>query len=235
MSIDNDSPESSDTTSDSTNKQPGPPYERVLARVVTKIKNEPFLFVIAIAVLVIGLSVLAAGVGAPELRFTILVIAALAAIVIVGYYVLAVVQIQSKVRSAVPPGKGRSRRPASGQAKSERVTDVSTPASAPKYATNLHNAVGVAIGDHAMVDQHRDSSDQLTPKAHDSGDRMGDENRTAMEQELAQHQRNLNRLKAKKAVYAAGEEPLSLLNQIDAEEREIQRLQAQLNASGAAN
>jgi len=51
-----------------------------------------------------------------------------------------------------------------------------------------------------------------------------------LEQELAQHQRNLNRLRAKKAVYAAGEEPLSLLNQIDAEFREIERVKTELRA-----
>jgi hypothetical protein len=54
------------------------------------------------------------------------------------------------------------------------------------------------------------------------------EQRELLEQELAQHQRNLARLRAKKAVYAAGEEPLSLLNQIDAEMREIQRVEAEL-------
>jgi hypothetical protein len=51
-----------------------------------------------------------------------------------------------------------------------------------------------------------------------------------LERELAQHQRNLARLRAQKAVYAAGEEPLSLLNQIDVEEREIARVQAELAA-----
>jgi hypothetical protein len=45
---------------------------------------------------------------------------------------------------------------------------------------------------------------------------------------MAQHRRNLSRLRAKKEVYAAGEEWLSLLNQIDAEEREIQHVQGEL-------
>jgi hypothetical protein len=52
--------------------------------------------------------------------------------------------------------------------------------------------------------------------------------REMLEQELAQHQRNLDRLRAKKAVYGAGEEPLSLLNQIDHEQAEIQRIQEEL-------
>lgn len=49
-----------------------------------------------------------------------------------------------------------------------------------------------------------------------------------LEEELKAHQRNLARLRGKKAVYAAGEEPLSLLNQIEAEETEIQRIQQAL-------
>jgi hypothetical protein len=56
------------------------------------------------------------------------------------------------------------------------------------------------------------------------------EQRDMLQQELAQHQRNLARLRSQKAIYAAGEEPLRLLNQIDQEQAEIQRLQAELDA-----
>jgi hypothetical protein len=51
-----------------------------------------------------------------------------------------------------------------------------------------------------------------------------------LEQELAQHQRNLARLRAQKAVFAAGEEPLRLLNQIDHEQAEIRRLETELQS-----
>ena len=54
------------------------------------------------------------------------------------------------------------------------------------------------------------------------------EQRDLPEQQMAQHRRNLSRLRAKKEVCAAGEEWLSLLNQIDAEEREIQHVQGEL-------
>ena len=60
------------------------------------------------------------------------------------------------------------------------------------------------------------------------------EQREMLERELAQHQRNLTRLRAKKAVYASGEEPLSLLNQIDHEEQEIRRVEAELRALAGA-
>jgi hypothetical protein len=51
-----------------------------------------------------------------------------------------------------------------------------------------------------------------------------------LEQELAQHERNLALLRNQKAVFAAGEVPLSLLNQVDHEEQEIQRIQAELDS-----
>jgi hypothetical protein len=57
------------------------------------------------------------------------------------------------------------------------------------------------------------------------------EQRATLQQLLAQHRRNLLRLQSKKAVYAAGEEPLSLLNQIEHEEQEIGRIQAELQSS----
>lgn len=46
---------------------------------------------------------------------------------------------------------------------------------------------------------------------------------------LKRHQRNLQLLQAKQAVYAVGEEPLSLLNQIEHEEQAIQELKQQLD------
>jgi hypothetical protein len=56
------------------------------------------------------------------------------------------------------------------------------------------------------------------------------EQRAGLEQELGQHQRNLAQLRRQKAYYGAGEEPLRLLNQIDAEEREIERVRGELDA-----
>ncbi len=65
-----------------------------------------------------------------------------------------------------------------------------------------------------------------------TGETLGDDASPAahqgLRQLLAQHQHNLQLLQVKKAVYAAGEEPLSLLNQIEAEEKTIQALKQQL-------
>jgi hypothetical protein len=54
------------------------------------------------------------------------------------------------------------------------------------------------------------------------------EEQTHLEQLLDKHQRNLYKLREQVAIYGAGEMPLRLLNQIESEEREIYRLQAQL-------
>jgi hypothetical protein len=52
--------------------------------------------------------------------------------------------------------------------------------------------------------------------------------RAFIKQELAQHKRNLYTLREKAAVYAAGETPLHLLNQIESEEEEVRRIEAEL-------
>jgi hypothetical protein len=52
--------------------------------------------------------------------------------------------------------------------------------------------------------------------------------RQALLDELAQHRRNLALLRQKKAVYAQGEEPLHLLNQLEHEEQAIQRIRTEL-------
>lgn len=79
---------------------------------------------------------------------------------------------------------------------------------------------------YARFESQLGSSDphEAPPHGFPSGER-----RRWLEQELAQHERNLARLRNQKAVFAAGEEPLSLLNQIDHEEQEIQRVQAKLD------
>jgi CheY-like chemotaxis protein len=54
----------------------------------------------------------------------------------------------------------------------------------------------------------------------------------SLEARLTQHRSNLDKLLEQKAIYAAGEEPLSLLNQIEAEERAIAKLEACLAELG---
>lgn len=62
-------------------------YTRILSQLIVKIKDEPFLFVIAIVALLTGaITALAPILPSSDLRFTIVVIAFLAFIVIIGYF-----------------------------------------------------------------------------------------------------------------------------------------------------
>jgi hypothetical protein len=55
--------------------------------------------------------------------------------------------------------------------------------------------------------------------------------RDSLQRQLAQHRRNLNKLREQAALYGAGETPLRLLNQIEAEETAIQELENRLKTA----
>ncbi|MCL5998486.1 MAG: CHAT domain-containing protein [Chloroflexi bacterium] len=65
--------------------------------------------------------------------------------------------------------------------------------------------------------------------SHHLSAQISTEERTYLESELAQHRRNLLLLRQQKAIYAEGDVPLRLLNQIDAEERAIQELENRMS------
>jgi hypothetical protein len=91
--------------------QPQAPYAGVLSEIARRIAHDPFLFVIAIGVLLIGLTVMASGIGTPDLRFIVIVIAALAFVVIFGYYLQSALQMRSKSRPDAPPPEPVQDRP----------------------------------------------------------------------------------------------------------------------------
>ncbi|MFB0536237.1 MAG: metallophosphoesterase [Anaerolineae bacterium] len=93
-----------------------------------------------------------------------------------------------------------------------------------KYSIHITNAQGVIIGDRAQVTQHFGAP---TVGEDESGLSAAEE-RALLKQELAQHERNLYTLREQAAVFAAGERPLHLLNQIKAEEEEIKRIEVEL-------
>ena len=92
----------------------------------------------------------------------------------------------------------------------------------PKYATTVTGSQGVTVGDDARAEFHV-TPGHLGPAAGDT---------VSLQQQREQHRKNLNRLQAKRSVYAAGEEPLSLINQIEHEEEEIRRIEAELSRLG---
>ena len=199
------------------------PYENIVSKVVEKIKNEPFLFVIAIVALLIGLFVLGAKLGSPDLRFIIVVVALLAFVGILGYYIL--MGLKEKWRHVERLQKVTSSR----TPVTEGTIDTIKPATITKYVTKVSDSEGIVIGDEAKVEQHLEGVGRpLTPDTPSAEAFTSQKQHTTLKQQLSQHQRNLTRLQAKKRVYAAGEEPLNLLNQIEAEEREIQRIQKEM-------
>jgi hypothetical protein len=111
------------------------------------------------------------------------------------------------------------------------LTLVFRPMAASKYHITVTDTQGIVIGDHMQVIQHLD-----IPLAGE-GDREATvvPERSHREQLLNMHWRNLYKLREQAAIYGAGEVPLRLLNQIESEEQEIQRLQAQLALQGVAH
>lgn len=72
------------------------------------------------------------------------------------------------------------------------------------------------------TNQKQPVAQSRAPQSISSGDRE------FLESLLRQHRRNLQRLMQQKANFGAGEEPLRLLNQIDAEEAELARIEGEL-------
>src|SRR5215470_5972439 len=72
------------------------PYEGALSELVKRLQNEPFLFVIAIAILLIGLTGLASALGSSDLRFIVFVIAFLALTGIIVYFIGKLIQVDTR-------------------------------------------------------------------------------------------------------------------------------------------
>jgi hypothetical protein len=100
-------------------KKPTAPYEGLLSEIVARIRDQPFLFVIAIAALLVGAVVLGAKLGSSDLRFVITVIALLAVIVIAGYYVREGMRMTAGTRKV---GEPEEQHPAPGGEQQIEVT-----------------------------------------------------------------------------------------------------------------
>ena len=75
-------------------------YQAVLTEIVAKIKEEPFLFVMAIAALIVEAAIVGARLGSEDLRYLITVIAVLAVLVIAGYYIRDGMRVAARKRRA---------------------------------------------------------------------------------------------------------------------------------------
>ncbi len=96
------------------------PFEGVITQAVNRIKSEPFLFVIAIVALVIGLVVLATGLGSPDLRFLAIVIGSLTFTAILGYYILEGWKLHSTAQKQIL-GEPKQSTEAQGAAPGQRI------------------------------------------------------------------------------------------------------------------
>lgn len=86
-----------------------PPYVSLLSQTTSKIKDEPFLFVIAIIALIVGLVFLGGGVGPVQPRFVITIVALLAVIAIAGYYIRAGQKMVDQAKLVEAPQTGPSK------------------------------------------------------------------------------------------------------------------------------
>jgi hypothetical protein len=93
----------------------------------------------------------------------------------------------------------------------------------------LHAQHGVLFPAGAAEGQPEPPSPSRTAPGLPASPALQDEERGFVEAELAQRKRNLLRLRQQKSMFGAGEEPLRLLNQIDAEEAAIAELEARLS------
>ena len=191
--------------------------ESLATAVAKRLRNQPFLFVLGIAALLIGVLSSGAGFGTPELRIILAMIGGLAFLVVIGYYVLAVLRVRNAgpgpaVLSAnaapapdpapAPPGPAR------------------TPEPAPTYNVSAPSSVIGAIGSNATITMNNAPPPVAAPppaaaaQASPSAD------------EIDRARRNLTRLESKRALYAAGTEPRELLDEIAREQRRLAELTA---------
>ena len=91
------------------------------------------------------------------------------------------------------------------------------------YNIHINQAQGLAIGDGAQV-----VSPSKTTSAQADRKTSNDEERTHLQKLLAQYRKNLQHLELQKSQYGAGEEPLHLLNQLDAVRETIKEIQQKL-------
>jgi len=89
----------------------------IVSQAITKIEDQPFIFVIAVIVLLVILELAAAKLGSPDLSFIVHVIAVLAITAIVGYYLKDVLSSRGKsseaaVSAVTTSGSGESGEPA---------------------------------------------------------------------------------------------------------------------------
>lgn len=112
--------------------------------------------------------------------------------------------------------------------KPESATNQTTKDS--KFNIDAPNSTIGVIGDEANITQHVGSPELASAGniISVSGNLTSKDEETSLKQELNKQQHNLDRLLAKKRVYDKGQEPLSLLNEIEALQRQMRHIKIRL-------
>lgn len=187
--------EDGDSAAASGESQKKAPYESALEKVVENIRNQLFLFVIAIAIVLVGLVVLAPHV---ELLVIGIVVGTIAILTLIAVLLYATRGggVEKPIAPVDPELEQR-------------------PTGPPKYATDARGASGLVIGDNAQVTQNieppSDSSEVLDP--------------SHLEALLESHRRNLDRLQQKLSLYAPDAAPMELQQEVQREEEAIAQLE----------
>jgi hypothetical protein len=185
--------------------------ESLPSAIVKRLRNQPFLFVLGIAALLIALLTSGAGLGTPEFRLILAVIAGLALLVVVGYYLQ-----RGRSARAHESAPAAARGHGSPRSSAGREPAVVTDAPSPTYNVSAQGAVIGAIGPHATVTVGSAAPPPAPPV----------DASPAAAEELERARRALARLESKRALYAAGTEPRELLDEIARAQRRIGELGA---------
>lgn len=137
---------SGDSESDNNRNLPAAPWPQqaatLLRQLIQKITDQPFLFVIAIALLLITFAIQGAEVGGPEFRLVVLIIGLLAFFGMMGYYLMELRPDPSEQKtdsveqsSSPSPSPSQSLPPAINAAP-PKVSPIPLPPTAPKQGTD---------------------------------------------------------------------------------------------------
>jgi hypothetical protein len=173
--------------------------EQLLTAIVKKIRSEPLLFAIAIVLILVAFAAKASDLGA-NLSLFIFAITGLAALALIGYYVVAALHELQPRRTAQPAAQS-------------------------KYNVRTSNSSGpVAIGDRAHAEQHNRFLPSTEPAAAPTRVAV-----SSLQADLTQRTQNLQRLQAMEALYPVGGVPKNIVTEIHAEQRAIDDIRQQLD------
>jgi hypothetical protein len=139
-------------------------------------------------------------------------------------------EVEALARQRIEAGGKVSPQPPSPAPPDRALTDrpaASATSSAHPASVTVFDQRGQTVGTQINV-----AGDATAPllRGEDKGENSfgSEDERAALQRELDQHKRNLYKLREQAAIYAVGETPLHLLNQIEAEEKEIRRIEGEL-------